>query len=65
MTDQLKNMFLAGFYAGFMESGEGYNGEIPFSIRHSAQQDKELRQLAHEKYDEYVQRSRSTKAGPR
>ena len=65
MTNRDRNMFLAGFYAGFMESGEGYNGEIPFGIRHAEFYDREMVKIAKEKYEEYVQRSRSTEAGAR
>ena len=61
MTSKERHAFLAGFYAGFFESGEGYNGEVPFSIRHSEYEDKQLTQVAKEKFEEYVQRQRAFK----
>ena len=59
---QEESIFIAGFYAGFMESGEGYNSEVPFSYKHPVSYDRELLQLAKEKFEEYVQRQRTFKA---
>ena len=61
MTSKERHAFLSGFYAGFFESGEGYNGEVPFSYKHPPSYDKELLQSAKEKFEEYVQRQRAFK----
>ena len=65
MTPKEKNAFIAGFYAGFMESGEGYNGEVPFSYKHPESYDKELLQSAKEEFEKYVQRQRAFKTSQR
>ena len=62
---QEESIFIAGYYAGFMSSGEGYNGEVPFSYKHPPSYDKELLQSAKEKFEEYVQRQRASKTSQR
>ena len=61
MTLKEQHAFLAGFYSGFMESGEFWNGEVPFSMRYSSKNDAQLTQIAKEKLEEYIQKSRSPK----
>ena len=61
MTPKERHAFLAGFYAGFFKSGEGYNGEVPFSYRHSPIEDKELIATAKQEFEKYVQRQRTFK----
>ena len=61
MTLKEQHAFLAGFYSGFMESGEGWNGEVPFGMRYSSFNDQELKKTAKEKLEEYIQKSRSPK----
>lgn len=61
MTLKEQHAFLAGFYSGFMESSEGWNGEVPFSMRYSSANDEHLKKNAKEKLEEYIQKSRSPK----
>jgi hypothetical protein len=57
--------FLAGYYAGFFESNESFNGEIPFTIRDSDSSDDLLIKKAHDALEKYIQESRPSKTSPR
>ena len=48
---KLEQALQAAYLAGFMASGEGYNGEVPFGIRHSPIEDKQLIATAKQKLE--------------